>query len=227
MSPVIAIEQKKGNNNPRSTVGTVTDTNDYLRLLFATAGTGHCPECSHPLKQLSAAQIAEHISALPKGTVVELRAPVYKIYGEDYSYTFQQLRTKGFKHLLIDGAPVSLSEEIELDESAIYKIEMVIDRFTLKHDTYIQLTKTIEAAMLALDEDILIKVEVIGEWTTGFTSILAAGSIIFSSAICSRSISPSIHRQAPAIPAWVWACPMSWSRVFWWLHRRKALIKER
>lgn len=168
LSPVIAIEQKKGNNNPRSTVGTVTDTNDYLRLLFATAGTGHCPECSHPLKQLSAAQIAEHISALPKGTVVELRAPVYKIYGEDYSYTFQQLRTKGFKHLLIDGAPVSLSEEIELDESAIYKIEMVIDRFTLKHDTYIQLTKTIEAAMLALDEDILIKVEVIGGVDDGF-----------------------------------------------------------
>ncbi|WP_438496504.1 excinuclease ABC subunit UvrA [Paenibacillus sp. IHBB 3054] len=168
LSPVIAIEQKKGNNNPRSTVGTVTDTNDYLRLLFATAGIGHCPECSHPLKQLSAAQIAEHISALPKGTVVELRAPVYKIYGEDYSYTFQQLRAKGFKHLLIDEAPVSLSEEIELDESATYRIEMVIDRFTLKHDTYIQLTKTIEAAMLALDEDILIKVEVIGGVDDGF-----------------------------------------------------------
>ncbi|AIQ17313.1 excinuclease ABC subunit A [Paenibacillus sp. FSL H7-0357] len=168
LSPVIAIEQKKGNNNPRSTVGTVTDTNDYLRLLFATAGIGHCPECSHPLKQLSAAQIAEHISALPKGTVVELRAPVYKIYGEDYSYTFQQLRAKGFKHLLIDEAPVSLSEEIELDESVTYRIEMVIDRFTLKHDTYIQLTKTIEAAMLALDEDILIKVEVIGGVEDGF-----------------------------------------------------------
>lgn len=168
LSPVIAIEQKKGNNNPRSTVGTVTDTNDYLRLLFATAGIGHCPECSHPLKQLSAAQIAEHISGLPDGTVVELRAPVYKIYGEDYTYTFQQLRAKGFKHLLIDGAPASLSEEIELDESGLYQIEMVIDRFTLRHDTYIQLTKTIEAAMLALDEDILIKVEVIGGADEGF-----------------------------------------------------------
>ena len=162
LSPVIAIEQKKGNHNPRSTVGTVTDTNDYLRLLFATAGTGHCPECSTPLRQLSAAQIAEHITGLPEGTVIELRAPVYKMYGEDYSYTFQQLREKGFKHLLIEGEPVSLADELELDESKTHRIEIVIDRVTLRPDTYIQLTKSIEAAILALDEDIMIKVEVIG-----------------------------------------------------------------
>ncbi len=162
LSPVIAIEQKKGNHNPRSTVGTVTDTNDYLRLLFATAGTGHCPECSKPLRQLSAAQIAEHITGLPEGTVIELRAPVNKIYGEEYSYTFQQLREKGFKHLLIDSEPVSLGDELDLDERKAYRIEIVIDRISLKPDTYIQLTKSIEAAILALDEDIMIKVEVIG-----------------------------------------------------------------
>ncbi|WP_150266999.1 excinuclease ABC subunit UvrA [Paenibacillus tepidiphilus] len=168
LSPVIAIEQKKGNHNPRSTVGTVTDIHDYLRLLFATAGTGHCPECSHPLRQLSAAQIAEQVSALPEGTVIELRAPVYKIYGEDYSYTFSELRKKGFKRLLIDGAPAALSEELELDERRSYVVEIIIDRFTLKADTYIQLTKSIEAAMLALDEDIMIKVEVIGGAPQGF-----------------------------------------------------------
>ena len=90
LSPVIAIEQKKGNNNPRSTVGTVTDINDYLRLLYSTVGIGKCPECGRPLKQFSAAQIAERISSLPKGTIIELRAPVYKIYGEDYEYTFHK-----------------------------------------------------------------------------------------------------------------------------------------
>lgn len=162
LSPVIAIEQKKGNNNPRSTVGTVTDINDYLRLLFSTAGVGKCPECGHPLKQLSAAQIAEHISTLPAGTVIELRAPVYMIFGEDYNYTFHKLREKGYKNLLVDGEPFSLSEKRELDENNTYKIELIIDRFTLKQDSYIQLTKSIEAAMLALDEDIMIKVEVIG-----------------------------------------------------------------
>jgi len=162
LSPVIAIEQKKGNHNPRSTVGTVTDINDYLRLLYSTAGIGKCPECGHPLKQLSAAQIAERIAALPSGTVIELRAPVYKIYGEDYNYTFNGLREKGFKNLLVDGQPFSLSDKKELDERKDYKLELVIDRFTLKSDSYIQLTKTIESAMLALDEDIMLKVEVMG-----------------------------------------------------------------
>ncbi len=168
LSPVIAIEQKKGNNNPRSTVGTVTDINDYLRLLYATAGTGKCPECGLALKQLSAAQIAERICTLPIGTVIELRAPVYKIYGEDYNYTFQQLREKGYKNLLVDGNAFSLAEKQELDETREYRIALVIDRFTLKKDSYIQLTKSIEAAMLALEEDILITVEVIGDAAPDF-----------------------------------------------------------
>lgn len=168
LSPVIAIEQKKSNNNPRSTVGTVTDINDYLRLLFSTAGEGKCPQCEHPLKQLSAAQIAEHISSLPPGTVVELRAPVYRIYGEDYDYTFKLLREKGYKKLLVDGKPFSLAAKEELDDSQDYHLELVIDRFTLKKDTYIQLTKSIEAAMLSLDEDIMIKVEVEGGVDPGF-----------------------------------------------------------
>lgn len=168
LSPVIAIEQKKSNNNPRSTVGTVTDINDYLRLLYATAGEGSCPVCAHPLKQLSAAQIAEHILALPLGTVIELRAPVYKIYGEDYNYTFQQIKEKGYKNLLVDNKPYSLSEKQELDDRKDYHIELIIDRFTLKKDSYIQLTKSIEAAMLSLEEDITIKVEIISGGAEGF-----------------------------------------------------------
>lgn len=168
LSPVIAIEQKKSNNNPRSTVGTVTDISDYLRLLYATAGTGKCPVCGKPLKQLSAAQIAEHITTLPSGTVVELRAPVNKVFGEDYSYTIDELREKGYKNLLVDGEPFSLADKKELDERKEYQLELVIDRFTLKSDNYIQIAKSIEAAMLSLEEDIMIKVEVIGEVTDSF-----------------------------------------------------------
>jgi excinuclease ABC subunit A len=162
LSPVIAIEQKKSNNNPRSTVGTVTDINDYMRLLFSTAGVGQCPECGHELKQLSASQMAEHIMTLPTGTRVELRAPVYKIFGEDYAYTFHQLREKGYKNLLVDGKPFSLAQKRELDEGGDYHIELIIDQFTLQKDSYIQLTKSIESAMLTLDEDIMIKAEVLG-----------------------------------------------------------------
>lgn len=162
LSPVIAIEQKKGTNNPRSTVGTMTDINDYLRLLFSAAGTGHCPVCGCPLKQFSAAQMAEYISSLPQGTVVELRAPVYKIYGEDYNFLFKKIREKGYKNLLVNDTPLTLSDKTELDESQEYSIEIVIDRFSIKHDVYIQLAKSIEAAMLSLDEDIIIRVEVMG-----------------------------------------------------------------
>ncbi len=168
LSPVIAIEQKKGNNNPRSTVGTVTDINDYLRLLYATAGVGRCPECGETLKQLTPAQIAERIITLPLGTVVELRAPIYKIYGEDYNYTFGQYREKGYKNLLVDGKPFSLAEKKEIDETKSYYMELIIDRFTLKKDSYIQIAKAIEAAMLSLDEDIMIKIEIIGEEIPGF-----------------------------------------------------------
>lgn len=172
LSPVIAIEQKKSNNNPRSTVGTVTDINDYLRLLYSTAGLGKCPECSHPLKQLSAAQIAERIMSLPMGSRVELRAPVYKIYGEDYEFTFHRLREKGYKNLRVNGEPFSLAQKRELDERQEYHIELVIDQFTLRSDSYTQLTKSIEAAMLALDEDIFLRVEALdgapGDFYTGF-----------------------------------------------------------
>ncbi len=168
LSPVIAIEQKKGNNNPRSTVGTVTDINDYLRLLYATAGVGECPECGQPLKQLSAAQIAERITSLPLGTVIELRAPIYKIYGEDYNYTFQQYREKGYKNLMVNGTPFSLADKEELDETKTYSMELIIDRFTLKKDSYIQITKAIEAAMLSLEEEIMIKVEIPGEQVPDF-----------------------------------------------------------
>lgn len=180
LSPVIAIEQKKGNHNPRSTVGTVTDINDYLRLLYSTAGIGECPECGYPLKQLSAAQIAERIASLPTGTVIEIRAPVYKIFGEDYSYTFNQLRQKGFKNLMVDGEPFSLAEKRELDEKREYRMELIIDRFTLKKDSYIQLTKAIESAMLALDEDIMLKVEVMGGVDPSFYSGLGCPEHHFS-----------------------------------------------
>lgn len=168
LSPVVAIEQKTGNNNPRSTVGTMTDINDYLRLLYSTVGVGMCPICGHPLRQLSAAQMSEYIASLPEGSVVELRARIEKIYGEDYNYLFDKIRKKGYKKLLIDGEPFDLSEKRDLDEEQTYEMEVILDRFTIKHDIYIQLAKSIEAAMLTLDEDIYIKVEIISGGNESF-----------------------------------------------------------
>jgi len=161
LSPVVSIEQKKGNFNPRSTVGTVTDIQDYLRLLFATVGVGECPVCGHALQQVNAPRLAEHISSLPAGTVVELRVPTVKIPGTDFNYLFDSIRKKGYKRLLVDGEPFDLSEKRELDENTNYEMEIIIDTFTLKPGIHAHISKTIEAAMISLDDAIMMRVEVV------------------------------------------------------------------
>ncbi|MCL2605157.1 MAG: excinuclease ABC subunit UvrA [Defluviitaleaceae bacterium] len=161
LSPVVSIEQKKGNFNPRSTVGTVTDIADYLRLLYATVGVGECPVCAHPLKQVNAPRLAEHIASLPAGTVAELRVPTAKIPGTDFTYLFDMIRKKGYKRLLVDGEPFDLSEKRELDENREYKMEIIIETFTLKPGMHAHISKTIEAAMISLDDAIMMRAEII------------------------------------------------------------------
>ena len=158
LSPVIAIEQKKGNNNPRSTVGTVTDINDYLRLLFSNIGIGKCPVCGHILEPTSTGRLAESITNLPQGTVVELYTTAKKVYGEDYEFLFEKIRQKGYKNLLIDGMPYDLSEKpFEPDESKDYHIEILLDRLTVKSETYLQMAKAIEAAVSILEDEVIIR----------------------------------------------------------------------
>src|SRR5690606_3471247 len=101
LSPVVSIDQKTVGANPRSTVGTMTDVADYLRILFATLGTPHCPACEEAIPVRTAYQMAEHVLSLPKGTEVEVRAPVFKIYGEDYQYLFEQIRVNGYRRARI------------------------------------------------------------------------------------------------------------------------------
>ena len=115
LSPVVSIDQKTVGSNPRSTVGTMTDISDYLRMLFATMGTPHCPLCGEALAVRTPYQMAEHLLSLPKGTEVEVRAPVYKIHGEDYEYLFEQIRVNGYRRARIDGKPRDLGEHIALD----------------------------------------------------------------------------------------------------------------
>ena len=163
LSPVIAIEQKKSNSNPRSTVGTVTDIQDYLRLLYATVGVGACPVCGHKLKQIKAGQLAEHIATLPEGTVVELRAPLYRVYGEDWDFVFNRTREKGFRKLVVDGRPLDLSDENSLNgDDTEHEVEIIVDRFTVRPDIYIQAAKSIDAALISLNEDLFLKAEVAG-----------------------------------------------------------------
>lgn len=131
LSPVVSIDQKTVGSNPRSTVGTMTDISDYLRMLFATLGTPHCPMCGEELTLRTPYQMMEHLLSLPEGTEVEVRAPVFKIYGEDYDYLFEQIRVNGYRRARIDGKPRDLGEHIELDETQAHTVEAVVDSFVV------------------------------------------------------------------------------------------------
>src|SRR5919202_1574766 len=144
LSPVISIEQKAISQNPRSTVGTMTDISDYFRVLYTTTGVAHCPYCWQEVPVRTAVQMAEHVLALPQGTVVEIDAPVFKIYGEDYPYLLGEIRSQGYRRLRVDDELIDMSGEVELDEAMTYNLEAVIDTIVVKPEIYKSLLISIQ-----------------------------------------------------------------------------------
>lgn len=144
LSPVVSIDQKTVGSNPRSTVGTMTDISDYLRMLFAIMGTPHCPLCEQPIVIRSTHQMLEHLMFLPSGTEVEVRAPVHKIFGEDYAYLFEQIRVNGYRRARIDGQPRDLGDNIELDEDEDHTVEAIVDSFVIGPGIDAQVLKSLE-----------------------------------------------------------------------------------
>jgi excinuclease ABC subunit A len=140
LSPVISIEQKTIASNPRSTVGTMTDIASYLNLLYATISEPHCPRTGEPTPSRTASQILEAILSLPDGAEIELRAPVFKQYGEDLDFVLTEVRKKGCRLLIIDGKVVDISAEVDLDESKIRDMDAIVDRFVVrgKHEKAIK-----------------------------------------------------------------------------------------
>ena len=140
LSPVISIEQKTTGSNPRSTVGTMTDIASYLNLLFATIAEPHCPRSDERVQSRSANQILEAILSLPEGAGIELRAPVFPVYGEELDFVFTEVRKKGCRELIIDGKRVDISAEVALDEVNVKNIDAVVDRFVVgqKHEKAIK-----------------------------------------------------------------------------------------
>ena len=144
LSPVVSIDQKTIGSNPRSTVGTMTDISDYLRMLYATMGTPHCPMCDEPIVVRSPYQMAEHLMSLPEGTVVEVRAPLFKIFGEDYEYLFEQIRVNGYRRARIDGQPCDLGDNLEIDEDEDHVVEAIIDSFVIQPGMDHQIVTSLE-----------------------------------------------------------------------------------
>jgi excinuclease ABC subunit A len=146
LSPAISIDQKTTSRNPRSTVGTVTEIYDYLRLLYARVGRPHCPVCGRPIAGQSLDQIVEQVLALPEGTKFTVNAPVVRDRKGEFKDILEELRRDGFTRVKVDGKQLLLEDEITLDKKFKHTIEVVVDRLVMKADLRQRLTQSVETA---------------------------------------------------------------------------------
>ena len=147
LSPAVSIDQKSTNRNPRSTVGTITEVYDYLRLLFARAGRPHCPKCSKVVSRQSPQQIVDQILTMPATTKFQVLAPVIRERKGEFVDLFSELVTQGYSRARVDGETISLSEPPKLKKQEKHTIEVVVDRLTAKAESKSRLTDSIETAL--------------------------------------------------------------------------------
>ncbi|MDE7287113.1 MAG: excinuclease ABC subunit UvrA, partial [Lachnospiraceae bacterium] len=171
LSPAISIDQKSTNRNPRSTVGTVTEIYDYLRLLYARIGIPHCPNCGKEIKKQSVDQMVDQIMELAEGTRIQLLAPVVRGRKGEHSKVFDRAKRSGYVRVRVDGNLYELTEEIKLDKNIKHSIEVVVDRLVIKPGIERRLTDSIED-VLALAEGLLM-VDVIDGETIQFSQSFA------------------------------------------------------
>ena len=151
LSPAISIEQKSAGHNPRSTVGTVTEIYDYLRLLYARAGTPHCPTCGRPVQRQSAAQITDIVLGWPDGTRIEIRAPLVQGRKGEFRELFESVRKQGFIRAYVDGELIELASPPKLNRRQNHTVSVVVDRTTVRADDRARLTDSIETALKLAD----------------------------------------------------------------------------
>ena len=146
LSPAISIDQKSTSNNPRSTVGTVTEIYDYMRLLWARVGTPHCPRCGKEIRQQTIDQIIDQVMALPEGARIQILAPVIRGKKGEHAKIFEDARKSGYVRVRVDGSMYDLSESIPLDKNKKHQIEIVVDRLAIKSEVRRRLTDSVETA---------------------------------------------------------------------------------
>ncbi|MEY8261829.1 excinuclease ABC subunit UvrA [Oscillospiraceae bacterium 50-60] len=146
LSPAISIDQKTTSKNPRSTVGTVTEIYDYLRLLWARVGTPHCPKCGREIKQQTVDQIIDQVTALPEGTRIQVCAPVVRGKKGEHVKVFEDAKRSGYVRARVDGNLYELDEEIKLEKNKKHSIEIIVDRLIIRPDIQQRLTDSVETA---------------------------------------------------------------------------------
>ena len=146
LSPAISIDQKTTSKNPRSTVGTVTEIYDYLRLLWARAGTPHCPNCGKEIRQQTIDQIIDQVLSLPEGTRIQVMAPVIRGKKGEHAKVFEDAKRSGYVRARVDGSLYELDEEIKLEKNKKHSIEIIVDRLIIRPDIRQRLTDSVETA---------------------------------------------------------------------------------
>ena len=171
LSPAISIDQKTTSKNPRSTVGTVTEIYDYLRLLYARIGIPHCPKCGKEVQRQSIDQIVDKVMSLGEGTKIQILAPVIRGKKGEHKKVFENARKSGYVRVKADGEQYDLSEPIELKKTQKHNIEIIIDRLIIRENIVQRLTDSLETA-IALTGDVVL-VEVIGKEIMSFSQNFA------------------------------------------------------
>src|SRR5438105_5303647 len=159
LSPSISIQQKSAGKNPRSTVGTVTEIHDYLRVLFARIGQGHCPQCGRPITAQTREQILGRVLALPEGTRFLILAPIIRGQKGEYKDLFQDLLRRGFLRARVDGQVVRLTDDLKLDRRIKHNIEVVVDRLAIDSNVRARLAEAVDQALSLADGNIIIAIE--------------------------------------------------------------------
>ena len=171
LSPAISIDQKSTNRNPRSTVGTVTEIYDYLRLLYARIGIPHCPKCGREIKRQTVDEIVDQILAMPEGTRIQLLAPVVRGKKGMHEKVFSSARKSGYVRVRVDGSMYDLSEDIQLDKNLRHSIEIVVDRLVVRPGIEKRLTESTEQVMAITNGQMM--VDVVGGEPVNFSTSFA------------------------------------------------------
>jgi excinuclease ABC subunit A len=187
LSPAISIQQKAAGRNPRSTVGTITEIYDYLRVLYARIGQGHCPECGRPITAQTREQIIARILALPEGTRFLVLAPVIRGQKGEYKDLFEDMLKRGFVRARVDGKVVRLTDDLKLDRRIKHYIEIVIDRLKSEAKIRPRLAEAVEQALALGDGSLIIAVEPEGDAPAPEDMLLSAH---YACTYCNRSYEP-------------------------------------
>jgi len=162
LSPAISIDQKTTSKNPRSTVGTVTEIYDYIRLMYARIGVAHCPNCGKKIEKQTIDQIVDSVLELEIGTKIQILAPVIRGRKGEYTKLLQDFTKEGFVRARIDGEVVEISDDIRIDRNKKHNIDIIVDRLVIKEDIRSRLTESIEAAMKYGNNLVLIDIGNVG-----------------------------------------------------------------